>query len=176
MPASILSSVAFRVGADHAPTSDCSRFKHFLQTSPFMGQARRPRATLGGGRKFRTGKMNARMTRRRDPRNGPASGDSRGTAGGPTTTRPGLTLNRRARHRMRGVIRWSHPARGMIIAAEFIPVAEEGGGGRKETGIDLTIGESGVCAARVSEAVRWPDDKEKSPVNRPPVQVRIRNS
>lgn len=61
------------------------------------------------------------------------------------------------------LVRWRHPARGMISPAEFIPVAEE-------TGLISTIGES-VLRRACSEAVRWPDDK-KIAVNVSPVQFR----
>jgi diguanylate cyclase (GGDEF)-like protein len=61
------------------------------------------------------------------------------------------------------LLRWRHPARGMISPAEFIPVAEDIG----------LIGQLGewVLASACAEAVRWPDHI-KLAVNVSPVQFR----
>jgi diguanylate cyclase (GGDEF)-like protein len=59
------------------------------------------------------------------------------------------------------LIRWNHPARGVISPADFIPIAEE-------TGLIVPIGEWVLREACV-EAARWPDDIEIA-VNLSPAQ------
>jgi len=61
------------------------------------------------------------------------------------------------------LLRWHHPARGLISPAEFIPVAEE-------TGLIVPIGEWALRQA-CSDAASWPDDI-KVAVNVSPVQLR----
>ncbi|WP_439923151.1 putative bifunctional diguanylate cyclase/phosphodiesterase [Nitrobacter sp. JJSN] len=64
------------------------------------------------------------------------------------------------------LLRWQHPAKGMVSPAEFIPVAED-------IGLIVGIGEwvlREACAA----AVKWPSDI-KVAVNLSPVQFRSRN-
>ena len=61
------------------------------------------------------------------------------------------------------LLRWHHPERGMILPAEFIPVAEE-------TGLINTIGEW-VLRQACSEAATWPSHI-KIAVNVSPVQFR----
>ncbi len=61
------------------------------------------------------------------------------------------------------LLRWHHPQRGLIMPAEFIPLAEE-------TGLILPIGDW-VLRAACSEAAKWPDDL-KIAVNLSPAQFR----
>nr|WP_283807354.1 EAL domain-containing protein [Bradyrhizobium jicamae] len=61
------------------------------------------------------------------------------------------------------LLRWHHPQRGLIMPAEFIPLAEE-------TGLILPIGDW-VMRAACSEAAKWPDDL-KIAVNLSPAQFR----
>ena len=63
------------------------------------------------------------------------------------------------------LVRWRHPARGMVSPAEFIPVAEE-------TGLIAPLG-LWVLHRACADAVRWPDDV-KVAVNLSPVQFRDR--
>ena len=64
------------------------------------------------------------------------------------------------------LIRWRHPTRGLILPAEFIPLAEE-------TGLITVLGEWAVANA-CAEAALWPDDI-KIAVNVSPVQFRHGN-
>jgi diguanylate cyclase (GGDEF)-like protein len=71
-----------------------------------------------------------------------------------------------ADHKVSGceaLLRWRHPARGMISPAEFIPVAEE-------TGLINPLGEW-VLTTACTEAASWPDHI-KIAVNVSPVQFR----
>ncbi|WP_246738497.1 bifunctional diguanylate cyclase/phosphodiesterase [Bradyrhizobium sp. CCBAU 051011] len=61
------------------------------------------------------------------------------------------------------LLRWHHPQRGLIMPAEFIPLAEE-------TGLILPIGEW-VLRAACNEAAKWPDGL-KIAVNLSPAQFR----
>jgi EAL domain-containing protein (putative c-di-GMP-specific phosphodiesterase class I) len=61
------------------------------------------------------------------------------------------------------LLRWHHPARGMISPADFIPVAEE-------TGLINPLGDW-VLTTACAEAATWPDDI-KIAVNVSPVQFR----
>jgi diguanylate cyclase (GGDEF)-like protein/PAS domain S-box-containing protein len=61
------------------------------------------------------------------------------------------------------LLRWRHPARGIVPPAEFIPVAEE-------TGLMIPIGEW-VLRQACTDAASWPDDI-KVAVNVSPVQLR----
>ncbi|MCC8963804.1 EAL domain-containing protein [Bradyrhizobium sp. Pear76] len=61
------------------------------------------------------------------------------------------------------LVRWRHPARGMISPAEFVPIAEE-------TGLINQLGEW-VLMTACKEAVNWPD-QIKLAVNVSPVQFR----
>jgi diguanylate cyclase (GGDEF)-like protein len=63
------------------------------------------------------------------------------------------------------LLRWHHPARGMISPAEFIPVAEE-------IGVIVPLGEW-VLRQACSQAATWPDGI-KVAVNLSPVQFRDR--
>ncbi|QCI66696.1 PAS-domain containing protein [Phreatobacter stygius] len=64
------------------------------------------------------------------------------------------------------LLRWTHPARGAVSPAEFIPLAEE-------TGLILPIGEW-VLRGACMEAARWPDPI-KVAVNLSPVQFKNRS-
>jgi diguanylate cyclase (GGDEF)-like protein/PAS domain S-box-containing protein len=64
------------------------------------------------------------------------------------------------------LLRWQHPAKGMISPAEFIPIAED-------IGLIVAMGEW-VLREACSEAAKWPDDV-KVAVNLSPVQFRSRN-
>jgi diguanylate cyclase (GGDEF)-like protein/PAS domain S-box-containing protein len=64
------------------------------------------------------------------------------------------------------LLRWNHPARGLVSPADFIPIAEE-------TGIIVPIGEW-VLRQACQEAVNWPDDV-KVAVNLSPVQLKNKN-
>ena len=61
------------------------------------------------------------------------------------------------------LVRWRHPARGMISPAEFVPIAEE-------TGLINQLGEW-VLMTACKEAVNWPDHVSLA-VNVSPVQFR----
>ena len=61
------------------------------------------------------------------------------------------------------LLRWHHPARGVISPAEFIPVAED-------TGLMIPIGEW-VLRQACADAATWPDEI-KVAVNVSPVQLR----
>ena len=64
------------------------------------------------------------------------------------------------------LLRWHHPARGMVAPAEFIPLAEE-------IGLIVPIGEW-VLRQACAEAAAWPDDL-KVAVNLSPVQFKKSN-
>jgi len=64
------------------------------------------------------------------------------------------------------LLRWNHPARGLISPAEFIPVAEE-------IGLILPIGEW-VLRKACDEAVNWPAHISLA-INLSPVQFKSRN-
>ncbi|MDO9412544.1 MAG: EAL domain-containing protein [Pseudolabrys sp.] len=64
------------------------------------------------------------------------------------------------------LVRWTHPVRGAVSPAEFIPVAEE-------TGLIVALGEWVLNRACV-EAATWPNDV-KVAVNLSPVQFRDRS-
>lgn len=64
------------------------------------------------------------------------------------------------------LLRWNHPARGLISPAEFIPIAEE-------TGLIIPIGEWALRQA-CQEAANWPAHI-KVAVNLSPVQLKSRN-
>ncbi len=61
------------------------------------------------------------------------------------------------------LVRWRHPARGMISPAEFVPIAEE-------TGLINQLGEW-VLTTACMEAVKWPDSVRLA-VNVSPVQFK----
>ena len=61
------------------------------------------------------------------------------------------------------LLRWNHPDRGLIMPAEFIPIAEE-------TGLINQLGEW-VLRTACAEAMTWPDDIKVS-VNVSPVQFK----
>jgi diguanylate cyclase (GGDEF)-like protein len=64
------------------------------------------------------------------------------------------------------LLRWNHPARGLISPAEFIPVAEE-------TGLIIPLGEW-VLRRACEETANWPADI-KVAVNLSPSQLKSRN-
>jgi len=64
------------------------------------------------------------------------------------------------------LLRWTHPTRGMISPADFIPIAEE-------TGLIIPLGEW-VLNTACGEAVSWPDHI-KVAVNLSPTQLTNRN-
>jgi diguanylate cyclase (GGDEF)-like protein len=64
------------------------------------------------------------------------------------------------------LLRWKHPARGLISPADFIPIAEE-------TGLIVPLGEW-VLNAACTEAVDWPEHI-KVAVNLSPAQLNCRN-
>ena len=64
------------------------------------------------------------------------------------------------------LLRWSHPDRGLISPADFIPLAEE-------TGLIVPIGEW-VLRTACAEAANWPDEI-KVAVNLSPMQFKKRN-
>src|SRR5438128_1594725 len=66
-------------------------------------------------------------------------------------------------HGFEALLRWSHPTRGRISAAEIIPIAEE-------TGLILPI-DAWVLHQACSEAMRWPEPI-KVAVNLSPAQFR----
>jgi len=66
---------------------------------------------------------------------------------------------------MEALMRWTHPQRGPVSPAEFIPIAEE-------TGLIVPFGEWALQQA-CAEAARWPDSIRVA-VNLSPVQLRNR--
>ena len=64
------------------------------------------------------------------------------------------------------LIRWHHPARGMVSPGEFIPLAEE-------TGLIIPLGEW-VLRRACAEAMRWPSNVMVA-VNLSPAQFKSRN-
>jgi diguanylate cyclase (GGDEF)-like protein len=64
---------------------------------------------------------------------------------------------------LEALLRWHHPERGLILPAEFIPIAEE-------TGLIISIGEW-VLRQACSDAAAWPDHI-KVAVNLSPVQFK----
>ncbi len=64
------------------------------------------------------------------------------------------------------LIRWKHPQRGMILPADFVPLAEE-------TGLIVPIGDW-VLRRACMDAARWPQDVRVA-VNLSPAQFRNRN-
>ena len=64
------------------------------------------------------------------------------------------------------LLRWNHPARGLVSPADFIPIAEE-------TGLIVPLGEW-VLRAACDEAVNWPEHI-KVAVNLSPAQLNSRN-
>ena len=64
------------------------------------------------------------------------------------------------------LLRWNHPARGLVSPVDFIPIAEE-------TGLIVPLGEW-VLKAACAEAVNWPEHI-KVAVNLSPAQLNSRN-
>ena len=64
---------------------------------------------------------------------------------------------------MEALLRWHHPQRGLVLPAEFVPLAEE-------TGLIVPIGEW-VLRTACAEAAKWPADL-KIAVNLSPAQFR----
>jgi EAL domain-containing protein (putative c-di-GMP-specific phosphodiesterase class I) len=64
------------------------------------------------------------------------------------------------------LLRWNHPARGLVSPAEFIPIAEE-------TGVIIPLGEW-VLRRACAETANWPAEI-KVAVNLSPVQLKSRN-
>ncbi len=64
------------------------------------------------------------------------------------------------------LLRWNHPARGLVSPVDFIPIAEE-------TGLIVPLGEW-VLKAACTEAVNWPEHI-KVAVNLSPAQLNSRN-
>ena len=67
---------------------------------------------------------------------------------------------------LEALIRWNHPRRGMILPAEFIPIAEE-------TALIVPIGDW-VLRTACEEASKWPDDIRVA-VNLSSAQFRVPN-
>jgi diguanylate cyclase (GGDEF)-like protein len=76
---------------------------------------------------------------------------------------PVLNIERNKISGFEALIRWHHPQRGLVLPAEFIPLAEE-------IGLILPIGEWALCQA-CSDAVAWPDHVSVA-VNLSPVQFK----
>jgi len=64
------------------------------------------------------------------------------------------------------LVRWSHPERGMVSPADFIPVAED-------TGLINVLGAQ-ILRRACNDAARWPDDVRVA-VNLSPLQFRVGN-
>jgi predicted signal transduction protein with EAL and GGDEF domain len=64
------------------------------------------------------------------------------------------------------LLRWNHPARGLISPADFVPIAEE-------TGLIVSIGEW-VLRTACKETANWPD-RVKVAVNLSPAQLKSKN-
>jgi len=79
---------------------------------------------------------------------------------------PRLNLERGSISSCEALLRWRHPARGMVPPSEFIGVAEE-------IGLITRIGEW-VIRTACTEAATWPDDVSVA-VNISPVQFREQN-
>ena len=67
---------------------------------------------------------------------------------------------------LESLLRWRHPERGLILPAEFIPVADE-------TGLIVALGEW-VLRQACADAAKWPNEI-KIAVNLSPTQFRSRN-
>jgi diguanylate cyclase (GGDEF)-like protein len=67
---------------------------------------------------------------------------------------------------LESLLRWRHPERGLILPAEFIPVADE-------TGLIVALGEW-VLRQACADAAKWPSEI-KIAVNLSPTQFRSRN-
>src|ERR1700676_3315846 len=79
---------------------------------------------------------------------------------------PLITLDTGVISGFEALLRWHHPAHGMVAPAKFIPVAEE-------TGLIVPIGEW-VLRQACAEAAAWPDDL-KVAVNLSAVQFKKGN-
>ncbi len=79
---------------------------------------------------------------------------------------PLVSLETNAVTAVEALLRWNHPARGMVSPAEFIPVAEE-------MGLIVPLGEW-VLKTACREAASWPDHV-KVAVNLSPAQLKSRN-
>jgi diguanylate cyclase (GGDEF)-like protein len=64
------------------------------------------------------------------------------------------------------LLRWNHPARGLVMPSDFIPIAED-------TGMIIQLGEW-VIRQALSEASRWPEHLDVA-VNLSPAQMRSPN-
>jgi len=105
--------------------------------------------------------MNARMTLRRD-----LEMDLRRAINSDQLEvhyQPVVTLQGQRVTGCEALVRWRHPAKGMISPVDFIPVAED-------TGLITAIGERVLWQA-CRDAASWPDDKKVS-VNVSTVQLR----
>jgi diguanylate cyclase (GGDEF)-like protein len=79
---------------------------------------------------------------------------------------PLVTLETNEVNGFEALLRWNHPARGMISPADFIPIAEE-------TGLIIPLGDW-VLRTACDEAVDWPEHI-KVAVNLSPAQLSCRN-
>jgi diguanylate cyclase (GGDEF)-like protein len=79
---------------------------------------------------------------------------------------PIVSLENEAITGVEALVRWNHPARGLVSPAEFVPLAEE-------TGLIVPIGEW-VLRQACSEAATWPSEINLA-VNLSPAQFKMRN-
>jgi diguanylate cyclase (GGDEF)-like protein len=124
----------------------------------------RAKADGGGAYRFFEAEMDARMQERRalelDLRKALVNGEFE------LYYQPVITMQTGAIAGFEALIRWHHPQRGMIVPADFIPLAEE-------IGLIIAIGEW-VLRQACREAALWPPAMTVA-VNLSPAQFKSRN-
>jgi EAL domain-containing protein (putative c-di-GMP-specific phosphodiesterase class I) len=105
-------------------------------------------------------RMQARRSLERDLRNAIGNGEFE------VHYQPLVNLERDEICGFEALLRWTHPERGKVAPADFIPLAEE-------TGLIVSIGDW-VLRQACAEAASWPDDL-KIAVNLSPLQFKSRH-
>ena len=104
-------------------------------------------------------RMQARCRLEMDLRNGLAGGEFE------LFYQPIIDLKTREPTTCEALVRWRHPARGLLLPIDFIPIAEE-------TGIIIPLGDW-ILRRACLEAAKWPGDMRIA-VNLSPVQFRTK--